>query len=180
MCERDPEPIPDPNSGSGSSSSGSGAGVSPCPQGWALYSDPDGLEGHQSCVAVFAFENPSVFDDAATLCPTHGPGAHLLTALSYQPTSPNGTILELANTLVGQSDMYYIGCRHHAGVADHKFGWMWVDNTDADNLNCYGNQGPPMGPPRDRRMAENATTARRLEDPPPPCGLWDVNQPDPQ
>ena len=112
---------------------GDGTTVTPrpssaCPFGWFLFND-DGNEMRDSCIKVFT--TPLNFTAANNACKAQGVNGHLLT---FRYTGRSGSILSAATTL--SSATFWVGGYQLPTAIHRGAGWLWVDGTDAANLNC--------------------------------------------
>lgn len=124
-----------------------------CTGDWSLYTDDDGSEGVDSCLAWLPVDALD-WGSANAACP---PGSHLLTIAA--PSMPSA-LWNLSSTLAaacnqtGFDGSAFIGCYQSSIARRRGVGWAWVDGTNAGNLNC----GDPDGGDG--------------------CGLWAANQPE--
>lgn len=108
---------------------------SQCIAGWTYVAD-DGVEGADSCIKLFSAGYN--FTGAQAQC--EASSAHLLT---LRGLSKSSSLFTSARALAGTGNLI-IGCYQLATAANKSTGWVWVDDTDARNLNCGtggGNQG---------------------------------------
>lgn len=104
---------------------------SQCLSGWTLYEDIIGLEMHDSCLAAFTSSPTAQYSSLSASCASYG--GHLLTSNSY--TSIYSGILSTASTLIPGNASAIIGCHQLSTAVARGAGWVWIDGTDALNIN---------------------------------------------
>jgi hypothetical protein len=117
---------------------------SQCASGWTHVAD-DGIEGVDSCIKLFS---PG-FNYTGAQAQCEASGAHLLT---LRGKSKSASLMTSARALAATGSLI-IGCYQLPSAVNKSTGWVWVDGTDASNLNC-GTGGGGEG-----------------------CNLWNTNAP---
>lgn len=100
----------------------------PCPSGWTYFAD-DGVEGHDSCIAVYTTNTANTFDALSLSCALAG--GHLLSTMSL--VSSTG-LVPTSSALLSHSPAI-IGCNQTVSAVQRAAGWRWTDGTDGVSIN---------------------------------------------